>query len=151
MEEEQNLLNRFYSYERLRYMAADVTDICCRIARMMNERRSSYAKTQAVRALEYIDRNYRDSGVSLSTVCSELSISMSYFSTIFKGYTGETFIEALTKKRMEKAKELLEGTSMKAYEVAAEVGYSDPHYFSVSFKKATGKTPTEYARQKRAK
>ena len=59
------------------------------------------------------------------------------------------YIEALTKKRMEKAKSLLENTSKRAYEVAEEVGFSDPHYFSVSFKKATGKTPTEYAKESR--
>ena len=52
---------------------------------------------------------------------------------------------------MEKAKQLLENTSKRAYEVAGEVGFSDPHYFSVAFKKATGKTPTEYAKEKRKK
>ncbi|MBD9158151.1 MAG: AraC family transcriptional regulator, partial [Lachnospiraceae bacterium] len=55
------------------------------------------------------------------------------------------------KKRMEKAKQLLENTSKRAYEVAEVVGFSDPHYFSVAFKKATGKTPTEYAKEKRKK
>ena len=52
---------------------------------------------------------------------------------------------------LEKAKQLLENTSKRAYEVAGEVGFSDPHYFSVAFKKATGKTPTEYAKEKRKK
>ena len=50
---------------------------------------------------------------------------------------------------MEKAKQLLETTSKKTYEVAEEVGYSDPHYFSSTFKKITGCTPTEYAKKKR--
>ena len=151
MSEERELLNRLYTYERLTYMAADVTSVCRRIAGMMNERKDSYGRKQAMKALEYIDQNYMDSGIGLSSVCGSLSISTSYFSTIFKANTGETFIEALTKKRIEKAKELLEGTSKKAYEVAAEVGYSDPHYFSIAFKKVTGMTPTEYAREKRAK
>ena len=51
---------------------------------------------------------------------------------------------------MEKAKELLEQTTLKNYEIAEMVGYSDPHYFGISFKKMTGKTPTEYAREKRS-
>ena len=34
-------------------------------------------------------------------------------------------------------------------EIAEKVGFSDPHYFSAAFKKATGKSPTEYAREKR--
>lgn len=49
---------------------------------------------------------------------------------------------------MEKAKELLENTTLKNYEIAEKVGFSDPHYFGISFKKMTGKTPTEYAREK---
>lgn len=100
-------------------------------------------------ALDYIKENYMNSEVNLNSVCSHLAISTSYFSTLFKSCTGETFIESLTKKRMEEAKKLLENTSMKTYEVAREVGFSDPHYFSIAFKKATGRTPTEYAREKR--
>ncbi|MEG0109132.1 MAG: AraC family transcriptional regulator, partial [Lachnospiraceae bacterium] len=97
----------------------------------------------------YIEENYKSSDISLNSVCDYLSISTSYFSMIFKNYTGETFIEALTKKRMEKAKLLLINTALKTYEIADEVGYSDPHYFSSIFKKATGETPTVYAKRKR--
>ena len=108
-------------------------------------------KSRQARAQEYIERSYMNSDVTLNSVCTYLAMSTSYFSTMFKTHTGETFIEALTKKRMEKAKQLLENTSKCAYEVAEEVGFSDPHYFSVAFKKATGKTPTEYAKEKRKK
>ena len=80
-------------------------------------------------------------------MCAYLAMSTSYFSSIFKNYTGETFIEALTKKRIEKAKILLKNTQKKTYEIAAEVGYGDPHYFSSAFKKMTGMTPREYAKK----
>ena len=149
LKEEKELMNRLYNYERRRDMATDVISICCSISELLGERRDSYGKKQAVRALEYIDQNYMNTDVSLNSVCSYLAMSTSYFSTLFKTHTGETFIEALTKKRMEKARDLLENTSKRAYEVAEEVGFSDPHYFSVAFKKATGKTPTEYAREKK--
>ncbi len=149
VQEEKDLMNRIYTYEHLGDMATDVIAIFCKISRFLNEQRESYGKKQALQALEYIERNYMKSDVNLNSVCNYLAMSTSYFSTLFKSCTGETFIEALTKKRMEKARELLESTSLKSYEIAEKVGFGDPHYFSVAFKKATGKTPTEYARERR--
>ena len=110
---------------------------------------SSSSQKQGILAMDYIQNNYMDPDLSLNSICSYLNISTSYFSTIFKEMTGETFVEVLTRTRMEKAKELLENTTMKNYEIAEKVGFSDPHYFGIAFKKITGKTPTEYAREKR--
>ena len=115
----------------------------------LQELNSSSGQRQGMLAMDYIQKNYMDPGLSLNSICSYLNISTSYFSTIFKEMTGETFIEVLTRVRMEKAKELLENTTMKNYEIVEKVGFSDPHYFGISFKKITGKTPTEYAREKR--
>ena len=38
---------------------------------------------------------------------------------------------------------------MKNYEISEKIGFRDPHYFSIAFKKITGKSPKEYAREKR--
>ena len=110
---------------------------------------SSSGQRQGMMAMDYIRKNYMDPDLSLNSICSYLNISTSYFSTIFKELTGETFTEVLIRTRMEKAKELLENTTMKNYEIAEKVGFADPHYFGISFKKMTGCTPTEYAREKR--
>lgn len=110
---------------------------------------SSSGQRQALLALDYIQNNYMDPNLSLNSICSYLNISTSYFSTIFKEVTGETFMEVLIRTRMDKARELLVNTTLKNYEIAEKVGFSDPHYFGISFKKATGKTPTEYAREYR--
>jgi two-component system response regulator YesN len=71
-------------------------------------------------------------------------MSISYFSAMFKQHTGETFVEYLTRFRVEKAKELLTVTQYKTYDIAARVGYGDPQYFSIIFKRHTGMTPKEY-------
>lgn len=120
-----------------------------RILEMLSELNTSSSERQARLAIDYIQKNYMDPDLSLNSICSYLNISTSYFSTIFKDETGETFTEVLIRTRMEKAKELLEKTTMKNYEIAEKVGFSDPHYFGISFKKMTGCTPTEYAREKR--
>ncbi len=106
-------------------------------------------KSCAYRAHEYIQQHYADSNLSLQEVCNHLGVSTSRFSNIFKQTFGATFIDVLSGIRMEKAKELLAVSEFKNYEIAEKVGFSDPHYFSIAFKKATGKTPTEYARERK--
>lgn len=95
-------------------------------------------------AREYIVHHYADSELSLNVVAAHVNLSPSHFSTIFSRETGETFIEYLTRIRIEKAKELLKTTGLKSFEIADRVGYGDPHYFSTVFKKNTGLSPIEF-------
>ncbi len=107
-------------------------------------RRREHSEWKAEEAKEFIRSHYMDPGLSLRTICSALSISKSYLSTIFKAHTGMTVVEFLTDVRMEAAKELLAAEVLKSYEVATRVGFRDAHYFSLTFKKQTGISPTEY-------
>lgn len=97
-------------------------------------------------AKEYIQANY-SKDISLDDVSRRVNISPYYFSKIFKEDTGEGFVEYLTRIRMEKAKELLTTTEYSMKEICSMVGYADPNYFSRSFKKNVGVTPTEYKRE----
>ena len=126
-----------------------VENYVCEVYGRCSSVNSSSGQRQAVLAVDYIQKHYMEPNLSLNDICSYLNISTSYFSTIFKDMTGGTFLEYLINIRMEKAKELLKNTTLKNYEIAEKVGFSDPHYFGISFKKMTGKTPTEYAREKR--
>ena len=62
--------------------------------------------------------------------------------------TGQSFISHLTAMRMEKAKELLTTTGMKLSDIALEIGYNEPNYFSHVFRKTVGMTPKEYRSKK---
>lgn len=120
---------------------------CVNTGEELDNHKNIGGKKYAVLAMDYMEKQYTNCDLSLQTVCDYLNISPSRFSTIFKNATGNTFMEALTKIRMQKAKELLENTDKKNYEIAERVGFNDPHYFSIAFKKVTGKTPTEYAKE----
>jgi two-component system response regulator YesN len=115
------------------------------------DNRNSLTRMQIVRATAYIDEHYASEKLSLQELCRHVLMSASYFSLVFKQQTGETFVEYLTRVRMDKAKELLRHTSLKLYEIAAKVGYADPNYFSILFKKHVGVTPSEYREDKPAK
>lgn len=95
-------------------------------------------------AQTFLLENYQNENLSLNMVASEVGLSSSHFSTIFKQETGHSFVEFLAQIRMEKAKELLRFTDKKVAEISYAIGYKDPHYFSYLFKKNQGCTPKEY-------
>lgn len=96
------------------------------------------------KALSYIEENFSQESLSLNSVAGEVNVSPSYFSAIFSREMKVTFVEYVTGKRMDRAKKLLRQTQMHTGEIAQEVGYKDPHYFSFVFKKTQDCTPREY-------
>ena len=94
--------------------------------------------------LGFIEENYNMPDLSMKMVCDSVHISASHFSNIFKREVGVTFVQYLTEYRIEKAKRLLKYTPLRTYEISEAVGYADPHYFSSTFKKAVGQSPSEY-------
>ena len=97
-----------------------------------------------VQAKEYVKNHYDDEDLSLDSVCQELGVSNSYFSTIFKKEEGTSFIGYLTDYRMEKASRMLIETNEKSYIIAKQVGYADANYFSYVFKRRFGVSPSKY-------
>ncbi len=96
------------------------------------------------RAIVYIEKNYSDPELSFRRLCEALFVSSSYLSKIFKQDTGETFVDHLTKIRIQKALILLTDPAYRMYEIANLTGYKSQHYFSAAFKRVLGVTPTEY-------
>ena len=95
-------------------------------------------------ALRYINDNYCSDTISLNTAAKAINVSSNYLSAIFSQKVGDSFIEYLTKKRMQRARQLLRETEMRSGEIALAVGYKDPRYFSYVFKRTQGCTPSEY-------
>lgn len=101
-------------------------------------------------ALQYMEENFTDDSLTLNRVAGVANVSANHFSALFSQEMGQTFIEYLTQLRMNRAKEQLRCTDMRSGEIALEVGYKDPHYFSFLFKKTQGCTPSEYRNQTRS-
>ena len=95
------------------------------------------------KALRYIQENYGNN-LSLETIAANSLVDPSHLSRTFKKETGEAVTDYINRLRIEKAKELLAFTDMLAYEVAEAVGYKDPAYFSLVFKKLAGVSPKEF-------
>ena len=119
------------------------TELCLAAKELIIEQRKKSSEVLCDKALELIESQYGNSELSIAVVSNEIGVSPNYLSALLKKTTGATFVELLTKKRMEVAKDLLLYTSMKIREIAEKSGYKDQHYFSYCFKKTVGKSPNQ--------
>jgi len=145
---EVNPIIKVYDYKTLDEIEEWLKQGCSIAIQKLLDSRSHYRLQQMKKAESYIEQHYMNPDLSIKEVCREVHMSSSYFSSLFKQSTSRSFVEYLTQYRMSKARELLKFNDMKTFEIASLVGYVDPHYFSVIFKKYTGETPTEYRQRK---
>ncbi len=73
-----------------------------------------------------------------------MNINSAYLGRIFKTETGEFFTDYLNKVRIDKAKELLLNTNLKASDISVKVGFVNNNYFYTIFKKYTGINPGDF-------
>lgn len=95
------------------------------------------------KALHLIHQHYQQ-GITLDEIAGTLHITPEYLSSLFNKEVKRSFSAYVKELRINKAKELLIVSGLKAYEVASQIGYSDSTYFSRVFKEATGMSPVEY-------
>lgn len=98
----------------------------------------------------YIESNYTDSKLNLTSVAQYFGFSASYLSRKFKQETGKNFVEYLTECRMNAAMKLA-AANIKMFKASDEVGIPDPNYFGRCFKKYTGISYSEYVSMKNLK
>jgi len=93
--------------------------------------------------LRYIHMYYnRD--LSLQEAAQRANMNCSYFCKLFKDETGMNFKEYITSIRITKAKDYLRYSNERIHDIAAIIGYNDPKYFNVVFKKSVGVTPSQF-------
>ena len=114
-----------------------------RAGRVISDQCGNTNQTKIETICRYMQENYV-SEISLSAIAKRYCMSPSYLSALFAKSMGQTFTDYLTDCRISKAKEILKHTDKRIYEVAMEVGFKDPYYFSNRFKQITGSSPSEY-------
>lgn len=93
--------------------------------------------------LYYIDHNFQEN-LKIKTLTSLFGYNSSYLGKLFKEHVGQSFNSYLDSVRIEKAATLLSTTSLRVYEISAQVGYRNVDYFQQKFKKLKGVTPSDY-------
>ncbi len=113
------------------------------ISKLLDNGNSGSADHLVEKAKQFILEHIADD-LTLPGIASLLYISPNYLSRLFKKATGEGFNAYLVRKRIEKARLLLETTNLKTCQIAALVGYRDNNYFSLAIKKNLGVSPKKY-------
>jgi YesN/AraC family two-component response regulator len=117
-------------------------DICTKQSNLQIDNNENKYSKAIRKAMEYIESNYKEH-ISLNHISKQVYLSHEYFSRLFKEEVGENFSTYLTNYRMIKAHNLIKNTDMKISQIAIEVGYSNPGYFSKTYKKHKGVSPEE--------
>ena len=93
---------------------------------------------------EFIETHYADINLSLQSIAEHLKMSPAYVGRLFKQYEQCSVGDYLNSYRLDKACELLVGSSYNVKEVADCLGFNNASYFITLFKKKYGMTPKEY-------
>lgn len=98
-----------------------------------------------LRIKHYIDAHYREK-ITLSSISERLGVSTYYLGRLLKEKTGYSPMQYIINRRMGEAQTLLITGDEAVTRIAERVGYDNPNYFSMLFKKNIGVTPGQYRR-----
>ena len=144
-----------YDFPKKQYQAqiqnaSSKEDLISTLKHMIIGEISAFQKLQYTKDSRYISQakeyihDHLDQNITLNEVAEMLYINPSYFSTLFKKETGETFSNYITQTRIGRSKELLRDLKYSISEVSAIVGYQDSKYFSKVFQKTVGIKPSKF-------
>jgi two-component system response regulator YesN len=128
--------NKYYLYDIIQYFSEQFEMIIRAIGNSSNE----YIFEDI---LYYIEHNY-SSPLKLETIASLFGYNSSYLGKLFTQKMNQSFNSYLDEMRIKHSVELLENTTLKVYEIATKVGYSNVNYFHHKFKKLKGMSPVEF-------
>ncbi len=125
----------------------DCFDLILKISADMTDHNSKLQNETFHTILTFVNNNFTQS-ITLKSLAQKFYVNPIYLGRVFKKNTGTLFNEYLTNLRIEKSKVLLNKTNKKVYEIASEIGFSDPNYFIAKFLKFEGITPSQYRKNK---
>lgn len=129
-------------YTRARFVS--ILDYLARALHASDEQDAT--PSHAIRTtIEYIKRHLHEP-IDRDVLAQHVSLSPSYFSTLFKQHTGYSPTQYIHKLRLDRAKQLLQTTQLSIQRIAEEVGFANAYYFTRVFTRETGLSPRSYRR-----
>ncbi len=95
------------------------------------------------RSIQYM-RLHLHEGLSLTQLAQQAGLSVPHFSRLFRQKTGAAPMEYFIKLKIQRACQFLMTSSSSVQQIALQLGYQDPYYFSRLFSKVMGISPNHY-------
>lgn len=115
---------------------------------LLTERHTNVANIRGIplKAIDYLHSHFRED-VPMEYLAQLEQVSLTTLRSMFHSHTGVSPNAYLITLRLDEACRLLQQTDLSVSDIAAEVGYTDPYYFSRIFKKKLGKSPLRYRKE----
>lgn len=139
----EDLIRKLLEFRTIANIRQWMINILTIFATKAREKKRSKNQLVIDRVLTVVANRYNQD-LTLSDVAEQVHLTPNYVGALFKSVVGESFVDYLTRYRMERAKELLGDIDKKIYEVSSAVGYNNISYFCTKFKNIYGLSPTEY-------
>lgn len=137
-------IESYTSYQELHQW---MLEFCSKVRQKMNFSTESYHAQICSQVRNFIDLNYSDNNLGLSDLSKTIGISSAYLSALYKKVTGQNINDTITDCRIGHACQLLRETEIPLKDISTQCGYSNQYYFSSSFKKKMGMSPSAYREQ----
>lgn len=111
---------------------------------------SNLSSTDIIHQIQHYLEGHLTEAITQQSLSKRFGFTPSYLSRLFKSEVGMSPTEYLCTLRIQRAKEFMQqNPDVLTKSLAPAVGFTDPFYFSKTFKKVTGLTPKAYKEQMR--
>ncbi|MDO5294497.1 MAG: response regulator [bacterium] len=139
MKDMEEMAEEMYSSLEMRAVFNNLFDY----ASQCNEKRPDRNLLLIQEVCRYLEKHYNEE-ISLEEAASVIGFSSFYFTKLMKEYLNMSYVDYITHLRIEKAKQLMQETTLSLKEIGQEVGYQNSNYFTRVFKRTEGITPSQY-------
>ncbi|MBE7043399.1 MAG: helix-turn-helix domain-containing protein [Ruminococcaceae bacterium] len=129
------------------YLIQIITQIFREIDHKTDVTSTNEQKSVVNKAIDYMKQNY-NTPINLDNLVADIFLSKDYFRQLFKTTTGMSVTDFIQRTRIEEACKLLATTNRSVFDIAGNCGFMDVKFFYKTFKKITGKTPSEFRKEK---